>query len=59
MPPSPSERVSGGGENNDVPAEPLVEAQGWIINAKDEVELVVNTPAVVPYSPRAVPPICN
>lgn len=58
-PPTPRERVSRGSENNDVEAEPLVEAQGWIINPKGEVELVANAPVVVPYSPGAVPPICN
>jgi len=59
LPPTPRERVSRGSENDDVAAEPLVEAQGWIINTKGEVELVVNAPVVVPYSPGAVPPICN
>ncbi|HBK96777.1 MAG TPA: filamentous hemagglutinin [Microcoleaceae bacterium UBA10368] len=59
LPPTPRERVSRGSENDDVEAEPLVEAQGWIINPKGEVELVVNAPVVVPYSPGAVPPICN
>lgn len=59
LPPTPRERVSRGSENNDVEAEPLVEAQGWIINPKGEVELVANAPVVVPYSPGAVPPICN
>ena len=59
LPPTPRERVSRGSENDDVEAEPLVEAQGWIINPKGEVELVLNAPVVVPYSPGAVPPICN
>ncbi|MGB3265024.1 MAG: filamentous hemagglutinin N-terminal domain-containing protein [Microcoleus sp.] len=59
LPPTPRERVSGGGENDYVAAESLVEAQGWIINAKGEVELVANSPTVVPYSPGAVPPICH
>ncbi|MGB8687000.1 MAG: filamentous hemagglutinin N-terminal domain-containing protein [Microcoleus sp.] len=59
LPPTPRERVSRGSENDDVEAEPLVEAQGWIINPKGEVELVANAPLVVPYSPGAVPPICN
>lgn len=58
LPPTPRERVNAS-ENNEVAPEFLVEAQGWIINAKGEVELVANSPAVVPYSPGAAPPICN
>ncbi len=58
LPPSPSDRASSGEDNFDA-AQELVEAQGWIINAKGEVELVANSPVVVPYSPGAVPPICN
>jgi filamentous hemagglutinin family protein len=57
LPPSPSDRVSGG-ENDDAAAESLVEAQGWIINPKGEVELVANSAVVVPYSPGGAP-ICN
>ena len=59
LPPSPSDRVSGSDEDNFDAAEPLVEAQGWIINAKGEVELVANSAVVVPYSPGGAPPICN
>ncbi len=59
LPPSPSDRASSSGEDNFDAAQELVEAQGWIINAKGEVELVANSPVVVPYSPGAVPPICN
>lgn len=59
LPPSPSDRVSSSGEDNFDATESLVEAQGWIINAKGEVELVANSAVVVPYSPGAVPPICN
>ncbi len=59
LPPSPSDRVSSIGEDNfDSTLEP-VEAQGWIINAKGEVELIANSAAVVPYSPGGTPPICN
>ncbi|MEG5061272.1 hypothetical protein QUB60_26005 [Microcoleus sp. A2-C5] len=58
MPPSPRERVSSSNDNFDV-AKPLVEAQGWIINAKGEIELVTNSAVVVPYSPGGTPPICN
>ena len=59
LPPSPSDRVSGSDEDNFEAAEPLLEAQGWIINAKGEVELVANPSVVVPYSPGEAPPICN
>ncbi|MEG4628241.1 hypothetical protein QUB56_01075 [Microcoleus sp. AR_TQ3_B6] len=41
-----------------MPPSPPVEAQGWIINAKGEVELVANSALVVPYSPGGAP-ICN
>ncbi|MEG3878221.1 filamentous hemagglutinin N-terminal domain-containing protein, partial [Microcoleus sp. herbarium7] len=58
LPPTPSERVTGGNEDNFDAAQELVEAQGWIINAKGEVELVANSPVVVPYSPGGAP-ICN
>lgn len=58
LPPSPSDRVSSSGEDNFDAAEPLVEAQGWIINAKGEVELIANSAVVVPYSPGGAP-ICN
>jgi len=58
LPPSPSERVSSSNDNFDV-VKPLVEAQGWIINAKGEIELVTNSAVVVPYSPGGTPPICN
>lgn len=58
LPPSPSERISSSGEDNFDVAEPPVEAQGWIINAKGEVELVTNSAVVVPYS-RGGAPICN
>ncbi len=59
LPPSPSDRVSSSSEDNFDAAQELVEAQGWIINPKGEVELVANSATVVPYSPGAVPPICN
>ena len=59
LPPSPSDRVSSSDEDNFEAAEPLLEAQGWIINAKGEVELVANPSVVVPYSPGEAPPICN
>ncbi len=59
LPPSPSDRVSSSGEDNFDADQELVEAQGWIINAKGEVELVANSATVVPYSPGAVPPICH
>ena len=58
LPPSPRERVSRSGEDNFDVAESPVEAQGWIINAKGEVELITNSAAVVPYS-AGVAPICN
>ncbi|MEG3896890.1 MULTISPECIES: two-partner secretion domain-containing protein [unclassified Microcoleus] len=58
LPPIPSDRVSSSGEDNFDAAEPLVEAQGWIVNAKGEVELVANSAVVVPYSPGGAP-ICN
>ncbi|MEO6861855.1 MAG: filamentous hemagglutinin N-terminal domain-containing protein [Microcoleus sp.] len=58
LPPSPRERVSGE-YNFEAASEPIVEAQGWIINAKGEIELVANSAAVVPYSPGGAPPICN
>jgi len=51
------ERVSSSNDNFDV-VKPLVEAQGWIINAKGEIELVTNSAVVVPYSPGGAP-ICN
>lgn len=59
LPPSPSDQVSSSDEDNFEAAEPLLEAQGWIINAKGEVELVANPSVVVPYSPGEAPPICN
>ena len=58
LPPSPRERVSGE-HNFEAASEPIVEAQGWIINAKGEIELVANSATVVPYSPGGTPPICN
>lgn len=58
LPPSPRERVSGE-HNFEAASEPIVEAQGWIINAKGEIELVANSATVVPYSPGRAPSICN
>lgn len=57
LPPSPRERVSSE-HNFEAVKEPIVEAQGWIINAKGEIELVANSAAVVPYSPGRAP-VCN
>jgi filamentous hemagglutinin family protein len=54
LPPSPRERVSGE-YNFDAIPEQIVEAQGWIVNAKGEIELVANSPTVVPYSPGGAP----
>lgn len=58
LPPSPRERVSSD-YNFQGASEPIVEAQGWIINAKGEIELVANSAVVVPYSPGGTPAICN
>lgn len=58
LPPTPRERVSSSNENVDV-AKPLVEAQGWIINAQGEIELITNSAVIVPYAPGGTPPICN
>ncbi|MBE9123631.1 filamentous hemagglutinin N-terminal domain-containing protein [Tychonema sp. LEGE 07199] len=57
LPPSPRERVSSE-HNFEAVKEPIVEAQGWIINAKGEIELVANSAAVVPYSPGRAP-VCH
>jgi large exoprotein involved in heme utilization and adhesion len=57
LPPSPSE-LAAAARIILMPPSPPVEAQGWIINAKEEVELVANSAVVVPYSPGGAP-ICN
>ncbi|MEG4866178.1 MULTISPECIES: two-partner secretion domain-containing protein [unclassified Microcoleus] len=57
LPPSPRERVSSE-HNFEAVKQPIVEAQGWIINAKGEIELVANSAAVVPYSPGRAP-VCH
>jgi hypothetical protein len=36
-----------------------VEAQGWVINASGQVELIADAPVVTPYSFWSVTPACN
>jgi filamentous hemagglutinin family protein len=37
---------------------PLVEAQGWVVDADGNVNLVAETPAVEPHSPNLIPVHC-
>jgi filamentous hemagglutinin family protein len=37
---------------------PLVEAQGWVVDADGKVNLVAETPAVEPHSPNLIPAHC-
>ena len=39
--------------------EPIVEATGWIRNAKGEVVLIANAPTVTPHSPQLTPASCD
>ncbi|MBW4682953.1 MAG: filamentous hemagglutinin N-terminal domain-containing protein [Microcoleus vaginatus WJT46-NPBG5] len=37
----------------------LIEAQGWVINSKGQVELVAQVPAASPQNPRFIPQECH
>ncbi|MDF0552513.1 S-layer family protein [Kamptonema sp. UHCC 0994] len=48
--------INGDSENS---SDRLVEAQGWVINATGQVELVADAPVVTPYSFWSLTPPCN
>ncbi|MFQ4146715.1 filamentous hemagglutinin N-terminal domain-containing protein [Chlorogloeopsis sp. ULAP02] len=41
------------------PPDPIVEAQGWVVNAKGEIALVADTSTVTPHTPLLTPVSCN
>lgn len=41
------------------PQPQIIEAQGWIVNEKGQVELVANLPEASPQSPRYTPQTCS
>lgn len=41
------------------PQPQIIEAQGWIVNEKGQVELVANLPEASPQRPRYTPPTCS
>ena len=45
--------------DSDNSSDHLVEAQGWVINASGQVELVADAPVVTPYSFWSLTPPCN
>ena len=41
------------------PQPPIVEANGWVINDKDEVVLTATAPMITPHNPNPTPSHCN
>ncbi len=42
-----------------VTPEPIVEATGWVVNAKGEVVLIAHAPTVTPHSSWQTSPKCD
>ncbi|MBD1937779.1 filamentous hemagglutinin N-terminal domain-containing protein [Microcoleus sp. FACHB-68] len=52
-------RIAGNSQDSIVTSPQLIEAQGWIINSKGQVELVAQVPALTPQTPQFIPQQCH